>query len=106
MVDQVIGSILEAEEKADRIVKEASENAKTTMLAAEEAAERKKEETVTSFKTERKNALRLADEEAEKRYRDRLNAGGQEAESLKDAARSRVEKAADDIVGRIIGEWQ
>lgn len=106
MIDQVIGSILEAEEKANSIIKEASETATATMLSAEEAAEQMKEETVTSFKLERKNALTKADEEAERRYQERLAVGKQEATVLKESARSRMEKVAENIVGRIVGEWQ
>ena len=39
MVDQVIGSILEAEARADEIVKEANFRAKADLSAADEQAE-------------------------------------------------------------------
>lgn len=61
MVDQVIGSILEAEARADEIVKEANFRAKADLSAADEQAENIRENAIDASKKLRKEKLKQAE---------------------------------------------
>ena len=67
MVDQVIGSILEAEARADEIVKEANFRAKADLSAADEQAENIRENAIDASKKLRKEKLKQAETAAQAR---------------------------------------
>jgi len=102
MID-VISSILEAEKKADEILKTANAESKAKILSADEQAEKIKADAIADFKTERKETLKKADAEAEKQYADRIEKGKAEAKAICDKALLKTDKTADSIVKEIIG---
>ena len=103
IMNETLDSILKAEKKAEQIVGEASERSKAVILRGEEAAERKKEEAVSAFYEERKKAIEEAEGEAEKIYGDMMDNGESEAYALKVSCKDKIEKAANDVIGRIFG---
>ena len=73
-MNETIHSILEAEEKAERIINDASEKGKAVMLRGEEDAERLKEQAVGEFNAERKDAIAAAEKKAERMRREQWSA--------------------------------
>ena len=106
MVDQVIGSILEAEARADEIVKEANFRAKADLSAADEQAENIRENAIDASKKLRKEKLKQAETAAQARDLERMKEGNAQSEALKTAARPRIEEAAENIAKKVVEQWR
>ena len=106
MVDQVIGSILEAEARADEIVKEANFRAKADLSAADEQAENIRENAIDASKKLRKEKLKQAETAAQARYLELMKEGNAQAEAVKTAARPRIEESAENIAKKVVEQWR
>ncbi len=102
-MNEVINSILEAEEKAAKIVAEAGEESKARIIKGEEVCEKEKEQAITDFLDERKRVLSEAEAKAQAAYDEILKAGEARAEALKKNCADRVSGAAETVIGRIFG---
>lgn len=102
-MEEIIGSILEAEKIADDIVKNAADNAKNILIYAENNADEIREKAITEFKSRRKEVLRFAEEQAEKLYAERVGEGRIKAEKTVLSAVAKKEAAAEKILKEIIG---
>ena len=103
MIEQVINSILEAEQKAEEIITNANLTAKATELATEIEVQAVYSSAINSFKDYRKKQLLETDAVAEKEYNQIIAAGQAEAEALNEQTKPLIDKVSDIILGRIVG---
>jgi vacuolar-type H+-ATPase subunit H len=104
MVKEVIGSILEAEEKAGNIVKEANARAHENVQKAEEQAEKIRHDIKEEMRLKASKEYALSESEGVSRAEKILVEGNNAALNIKKAAAKNLEKAAAFIVRRITGE--
>lgn len=102
-MNEIVGSILNAEKEAERIVAEASEKGKAAVLNGETRAEEIRERAVSEFSEERKNTLAQAEARAEAVYGEMLENGKAAAAAFKAKCEGKIGSAAGEIVGRIFG---
>ena len=102
-MNEIVGSILNAEKEAERIVSEASEKGKAAVLNGETRAEEIRERAVSEFSEERKNTLAQAEARAEAVYGEMLENGKAAATAFKAKCEGKIESAAEESVGRIFG---
>ena len=100
---EVITSILEAESKAEEIVKTAQDKSKELLLKGETEADELKEKTIAFVKAKRKDVLKGAEVEANKNYNARISQGEKKAEELINTAQDKIDAVAENIVKEIIG---
>lgn len=103
IMNEIINSILEAEQKASEIVAKAGEESKLIAIKGEENAEKERENAVSAFSEERKKALAEAEQKAEAAYCKILSDGKARAQALKNACSDKIEGAAETAIGRIFG---
>ena len=103
VMNEIIGSILEAEKKADEMIKLAEEKARTGILEAGNKAEEIKKHAISVFKMHSKAIVKKAEEEAEKLFNDKIQAGKERAEKLVREASGEFDAAAEIIVREILG---
>lgn len=102
-MNEVIDSILKAEDKAAKILAAANEEVKNDLLATEEKAEGIKAAAINAFKAERKAALNEAENKAAALYNAKIEEGKKDGEALKAQAEANIDGVVDALVGRIIG---
>ena len=105
MIDSVLKDICEAEELADRMIKDSYQKGKDIVLGAEAEADRQKKETVTSCKEDMKKALRDAQQLAGERRAAILKKGAEAAEELAEQKNSRIEEAAEQVLDAILKKY-
>ena len=102
-MNEIIGSILEAEKNADEMVKLAEEKAKSGILEAENKAEEIKKRAISVFKIHSKAVLKKAEEEAETLFNEKIASGKEQAENLGRKASASFDSAAEIIIKEILG---
>ena len=102
-MNEVIGTILEAEKRAEEIVRAAEEKAKTILAEGEREAEQLNEDAKRSFLAYREETIAAAEQSADERYRAILEQGKGEADALRASCRPRTAKAAHDVVRKVFG---
>lgn len=102
MINEVINSILEAEERADQIVKNANAEAKAKLAAAEEKAGIIREEAQKTAREEKLAVISKANAEADELYEKMIKDAEESALEIKKNAEKNKQKAVDLIVGGII----
>ena len=100
IMNEIINSILKAEQKASEIV---GEESKLIAIKGEENAEKERENAVSAFSEERKKALAEAEQKAEAAYCEILSDGKARAQALKNSCSDKIEGAAETAIGRIFG---
>lgn len=102
-MQEVIASILDAEKKAEEILKNATEKAKTIRQTADENGEKIKNGAIAVFKLHRASALKTAETDANGEYDAILKAGENDAEEISKTSVNKIDEYADEIVKGITG---
>lgn len=84
MLETTISEILKAEEDADAMVKQATDDGKQMVANANAEGEKIRLETLSAVKLERKNVVDKATQDAEKQYEEIINSGKKHSQALKD----------------------
>ncbi len=100
---EVIASILDAEKKADEIVKSSVEKSKAVKQTADIDGEKIKNGTVAVFKLHRASALKEAEKRASVEYDKILAEGKTSAEKILSESADKIDYFADKIVKSITG---
>lgn len=103
MLKQTLESIIEAEQQADKIVKDALADAKAMSENATAEAEKIKNDTVTKVKQEREKVIETAQKEAEENYNNILALGKKESEKI--VTQTKTDKVIDIIKNRVLGKY-
>ena len=102
-MNEIIASILDAEKRADEIVKLSAEKAKAIKQSAEEEGEKVKNSAVAVFRLHRAAELKAAEERAAAEYDAVISEGKSEAEILLKKSSEKTESYSDEILKGIIG---
>ena len=102
-MQEVIASILDAESKADEIIKNAAEKSKEIKRTADDDGEKIKSGAIAVFKVHRAAELNSAEKKADEEYQSILAEGVAEAENIAAKASKSVDKLAVEIVNKITG---
>lgn len=100
---EIISSILEAESKANELLKSAADKAKSIILEADAESEKLKNDAVLSFKAHRKDVILNAEKDAESAYGNKLAEGKLDAAKLVDSVKGGIDEISDEIVKDLIG---
>lgn len=103
-MNDVIGTILEAEAKAEEILRSGEQEARQILAEGEAAAERKAAETEALILSERQKRLAAADRAAEARYHAICAKGDARAEALRTACNDKIQPAAEAVMRKVLDE--
>lgn len=101
MINEVISSILEAEKKAEQIVKDSAVTSRAILEDAESQSRKIKAAANEEIKNERKDKLAKANKEAEDLYKKEIEKAKLSSSKKKEEASKNVDKAVEFIAGRI-----
>ena len=101
-MNEIIASILDAEKKAEEIVKNAAEKSKNIRANADIDGEKIKNGAVAVFKVHRASEIKGAERTAETEYDAVFNNGKLQAEELVKTASEKIDAFAEDVVKEII----
>ena len=102
-MNEIIASILDAEKKAEEIVKNSTEKAKDIRQSADEEGEKIKNGAVAVFKLHRSAELRDAEKRALKEYENIVTKGQASAEQIIKKTANEIDVCAEQIVKDITG---
>ena len=102
-MNEVIASILDAEKKADEIVKISVDKSKAVKQAADSDGEKIKNGAVAVFKLHRASAIKEAEKKAQAEYDKILAEGKKSAEKILTDSADKTDYFADKIVKSITG---
>lgn len=102
-MNEVIASILDAEKKAEEIVKNAAEKSKTIRENADADGEKIKNGAVAVFKVHRASMLKDAERTADTEYTAIFNNGKIKAEELIKTASEKIDAFVENVAKEIIG---
>ena len=102
-MNEIIASILDAEKKAEEIVKNSTETSKHIKQSADEEGEKIKNGAVAVFKLHRASAIKDAEKRAAKEYDAIIDGGAARAEEIKKSAADKIDFYAERIVKDITG---
>lgn len=102
-MNEVIGTILEAEAKAEEIVSEGERESRRAIEAGAAAAEQTKADAERLLLSEREKKLAEAEREAEERYRALNEEAKAEAECFGASCQDKIEAAAQSAVRKVFG---
>lgn len=103
MIEEVVGTILEAEDKAEEIKKQAKEDAKRRVDEALAASSAARETASKKRKLDVKQAKSVSDSEAEALYEKIVDKGSFEVSSAAEKADKNMDGAVKEIVRSILG---
>lgn len=101
-MNEVISSILQAEEKAEHIVSLSAEKSKKIRSDGEAAAENIKNTAIAHAKLHKASDIAKAEEKADAEFDDIVKAGHAEAEKLFEKAKGKVDAISSEIVNEIL----
>lgn len=102
-MNEIIASILDAEQKAEEIVKNSTETSKRIKQSADEEGERIKNGAVAVFKLHRVSAIKDAEKLASKEYNAIIDDGKNRAEEISKTTADKIDFYAERIVKDITG---
>lgn len=102
-MNEVIASILDAEKKAEEIVKNSTEKSKKIRQTADEDGEKIKNGAVAVFKLHRTSALKDAEKKAAAEYDKITESGKAEADKIVGLAADKIDSLAEQVVKGITG---
>ena len=102
-MNEIIASILDAEKKAEEIVKNSTEKAKAIKQSAEEEGEKMKNGAVAVFKLHRTAEIKDAEKRASKEYDAIIDDGKRRAEEIVKSAADKIDIYAEQVVKGITG---
>ena len=100
---EVISSILEAEARAESIIKDAADKAKKIIVSGEEKAEEIRSAAIEDFKAKRKADIAVAENIAAEKYAAAVEKGEKQAEELLVSVSGKIEDTADYVLKEIVG---
>ncbi|MBR5388331.1 MAG: hypothetical protein IK147_02540 [Clostridia bacterium] len=101
-MNEVISSILQAEEKAENIVNLSAEKAKKIKLDGERAAETVRNTAVARAKVHKASEIAKAEEAADALYNAAIDKGTLDAEKTFEETKKKTDAIASEIVERIL----
>ena len=102
-MNQIISSILEAENKAEKIVLEANEKAKNIILKGESDTEKFVDNAISSVRSEKNKIITDAEILADKNFNEQIEKNQNSINEIINNSRKNIEKASDKIVSEILG---
>ena len=105
MLQNVINSIIDAENEAENIVKEATVSAKDNYTKAKEDSDKLVKENAKQVKVEYRQIVADAQEVANKEYDKIIEKGNQDAKALLDSSGEQINDAAKFIAGRLLEKY-
>lgn len=102
-MNEIIASILDAEKKAEEIIKNSVENAKNIKSSADEEGEKIKNGAIAVFKVHRTAALKNAEQRAAQEYDSIVESGRLTAEEIVKSSADKIEIFAEQTVKDITG---
>ena len=105
MIDDVLNDIRQAEEKAERMQKQAYQRGKEIVLNAEAEAEAQKKATVAECKEDRARILQNARAKADEKTKAILKKGSEDAEYLIAEKAPVIEECADKVVAILLSKY-
>lgn len=97
-MQEVIASILDAEKKAEEILKNAAEKARTIRHDADENGEKIKNGAVAVFKVHRASAYKTAESKSDDDYNAIIENGKGDADKIAESSINKINSYADEIV--------
>lgn len=101
-MNEIISSILDAENKAEEIVKKANDDAKKLLLESENDAEKIRNSAIYVQKVHASSSIKKANEKAQKEYEKIILEGNKDAEKIVDDARPKMDDVANKILEKIL----
>lgn len=101
-MNEIISSILEAENKAEEIVKKANEDAKKILLDSENDAEKIRNSAIYVQKVHASSSIKKANEKADEEYNKIILAGQDDAEKIIEVARPKMDEVVNKILEKIL----
>ena len=101
MINEIIGSILEAEKEADDIINNANANALKMYTSAKQRASEINKEAKDEMYSVAQNKYINAETEGEKEAADIISKGKQKAEALENIDKEKYDKAVEYILRRL-----
>lgn len=102
-MNEVIGTILEAEAEAAKILELAAAESKSAIAEGETTAEKIEKDAAAKLSRERDRVLAEAEKRAEAAYDKLLDEGRKKAAMLKKSCEGKTNAAAEEILGRVFG---
>ena len=102
-MNEIIASILDAEKKAEEIVKNSNEKAKGIRQSADEEGEKIKNSAIAVFKLKRNAALAEAEKHAQQEYDDMVVKGKNLSEEIVKNSADMIDDCVENIVKDITG---
>lgn len=102
-MNEVIASILDAEKKAEEIVKTAMEKSKAIRETADADGEKIKNGAIAVFKLHRASALKDAEKKAAEEYDAAFENGKAQANAIVNAASEKIDVFAEETIKEITG---
>lgn len=103
MLKETLQSIIEAEQNADTIIKDALADAKAMSENATVEAEKIKKDAVQKTKAERQKVIETAMKEAEDNYDNIINLGKKQAEII--LSQTKTDKVVETIKNRVLNKY-
>lgn len=98
----IISSILEAEKKADEIIKSASEKSKKVRAEGDAQAEKIMNTAIYVFKVSRAKKIQDAEKDADKRYAEIINKENCKTEFFIESAEKAAEAVSENLVKKVL----
>lgn len=102
-MNEVIASILDAEKKAEEIVKQSVEKSKKIRQTADEDGEKIKNGAVALFKIKKVAEMKKAEEKAQAEYNKIIESGKADADKIRKISAAETDTYVDEIVKGITG---
>lgn len=103
MVTETINAILEAEEKANQMISQATEEAKAMVVSADIECEKIRNIAKEAVKEDRKKTVESATKEGDSQYEKIVILGNKDAEALK--KQTDISKAVDFIKEKVLTSY-
>lgn len=104
MIEETLKKVIEAEKEAEEIIKKALEDAKNTVSYADDQAINIRNEARDKVKSERKQVVLQAKQDADEKYSVIITEGGKESASLK--KNTSIKKASTKIAEIIFDKYE
>lgn len=101
MVEEIVNNIIEAEDKAGEIVKNAREEAKSIVTAAQRESEARRAAFVKTCRARLDESDRQSEAKARAVYEEMLKKGREEASRLGEGYQKNIEQAAKTVLAEI-----
>lgn len=103
MINEILDEIRVAEKEAEEMVKKAAEDARQTVLDADEKCRIIRAETVKSVKEERRKVVEKANAEGDAKFAEIVNKGKEEAKKTIEA--TNTDKAVEFIKEKVLSGY-